>query len=86
MIVVTGGAMRLLGRAVDLVQPVLNLDVPLSHEASVYATQWVKMDSSKAEHDLGLTFRPVEESLADAIRWLHEAGHISGRLAGKLAG
>jgi hypothetical protein len=75
----------MLGRAIDAVQPVINLEVPLSHEASVYATQWVKMDSSKAERDLGLTFRPVDESLADAIRWLLEAGHISARLAGRLA-
>ena len=84
-VLVAGSAMRLLGRAIDGLQPVLNLDVPLSHEASVYATQWVKMDSSTAEHDLGLTFRPVDESLSDAIRWLHDAGHISGRLAGRLA-
>lgn len=84
-VLVAGSAMRLLGRAIDGLQPVLNLDVPLSHEASVYATQWVKMDSSKAEHDLGLTFRPVDESLSEAIRWLHSAGHISGRLAGRLA-
>lgn len=84
-VVVAGSAMRLLGRAIDAVQPILNLDVPMSHEASVYATQWVEMDSSKAERELGLTFRPVEESLADAIRWLLDAGHISARLAGRLA-
>ena len=51
----------------------------------MYATQWVKMDSSKAERDLGLTFRPVDESLSDAIRWLLDAGNISARLAGRLA-
>ena len=84
-VLVAGSAMRMLGRAIDAVQPVINLEVPLSHEASVYATQWVKMDSSKAERDLGLAFRPVDESLADAIRWLLEAGHISARLAGRLA-
>lgn len=80
-----GVTARTLGRVFDAVQPLLNSELPLSHEATVYATQWVPMDSSKAERDLGLAFRPVEESLTDAIRWLQSAGHIDGRLAGRLA-
>jgi len=80
-----GVTMRTLGRVVDLLQPVLNLQLPLGHEAAVYATRWVKMDSGRAERDLGLSFRPVEESLTDAIHWLQRAGHIDGKLAGKLA-
>jgi len=37
------------------------------------------------ERDLDFEFRPVEESLRDAIGWLHRAGHISARQAGRAA-
>jgi len=82
---ILGITARSLGRVFDALQPMLNTTLPLSHEAAVYATQWVKMDNRKAERELGLRFRPVEESLADSIRWLYAAGHVNARLAGKLA-
>jgi dihydroflavonol-4-reductase len=82
---ILGVTARSLGRVFDALQPLLNSTLPLSHEAAVYATQWVEMDNRKAERELGLRFRPVEESLADSIRWLYAAGHINARLAGRLA-
>jgi dihydroflavonol-4-reductase len=30
----------------------------------------------------GLAARPITETFADAVRWLHEAGHVSARAAG----
>jgi dihydroflavonol-4-reductase len=42
------------------------------------------MDNSWAERQLGLALRPVEETLVDSIRWLHEAGHITDKQAGQL--
>ena len=77
------GAMRMVGRLVDRLSPLLNLDVPVTEEGMVYATNWVVMDNSKVERELGFTFRPVEESFADCIRWLCAAGHITRRQAGK---
>ncbi len=84
---VPGFAMRSLGRLFDWVnskrkEPV---DIPVTYEAMVYATNWVKMDDSKARAELGLEFRPVEESIASAIGWLLESGHITAEQAGKLA-
>ena len=60
------------------------LDIPVTHEAMVYATNWVKLDNSKGAAELGIEFRPVEESLADAIRSLVEDGHIDRDQAGML--
>lgn len=33
-------------------------------------------DNSKAEQELGWSFRPLEEMLQDSVAWLKEAGHI----------
>jgi hypothetical protein len=43
------------------------------------------MDNSKTEQALDFSFRPVEETMADAIRWLYRAGHVSAKQAGVLA-
>jgi dihydroflavonol-4-reductase len=83
---VMGGVMRGVGRLVDSINAVLDtpLDIPVTHEAMVYASNWVKMDDTLAKTDLGLELRPVEESLRDAIRSLVEAGHVSVKEAGDL--
>jgi dihydroflavonol-4-reductase len=84
---VPGSAMRGLGRLLDAVNAMRDnpIDAPITHEAMVYATNWVKMDDSKARAELGLTFRPVEESISAASRWLLSAGHITVEQAGRLA-
>lgn len=33
-------------------------------------------DNSKAERDLGWTFRPLEETVRDSIDWLKQGGHL----------
>lgn len=33
-------------------------------------------DNNKAERDLGWTFRPLEETITDAIGWLKQKGHL----------
>lgn len=77
--------MRMSGRLFDRIGPFLKLDLPLSEEGIGYATAWVTMDNSKAERELGVQFRPVEDSFEDAIRWLYTAGHITAKQAGRVA-
>lgn len=73
----TGHFMRMAGRVVDLLKRhVDGLDIPLTHEAMVYATRWVRMDNAKVERELGIELRPLERSLAHTVRWLREAGHL----------
>jgi len=80
-----GITMRTLGRIMDAIQPVLGADTPLTYEAMVYATRWVNLDNRKAERELGIMFRPVEDSIRDALVSLLERGELGARLAGKLA-
>ncbi len=79
---VTGGFMRLLGRATDQLRKHVTVDAPLSEEAMEYATRWVPMDNSLVENTLDFEFREVEDTFTDAIRWLHSAGYISEKQAG----
>lgn len=82
---VSGAAMRLLGGIAERITPLLNLDLPLTREGLTYATRWVEMDNSRIEQELGFTFRPVEETLADSITWMYEAGYLTAKQAGQLA-
>jgi hypothetical protein len=43
------------------------------------------VDTTRATRDLGLSFRPIRETVGDAIRWWAEHDAIDRRLAGKLA-
>ncbi|HVN70413.1 MAG TPA: SDR family oxidoreductase [Desulfomonilia bacterium] len=46
---------------------------PLSTPAEIaYASQHLYFDNTKAANELGLTFRPVEESLKASINWFRE--------------
>lgn len=50
---------------------------PLSTPVEVeYASQYLFFDNSKAQQELGLEFRPMEQSVADAIEWFEEAGYL----------
>ena len=81
----SGGLMRLTGRILDQLHPYISVPLPISEEAMEYATNWVQLDNSKVEKSLDFTFRPVEESMKDTVRWLYQAGHIGRRQAGVLA-
>jgi nucleoside-diphosphate-sugar epimerase len=74
------------GHVVDLVQRLVpSFSYPLTHEAAVLLTRFVPCDSVATLRELRVRFRPTEETLADAIRWLAAAGHLDPRLAGRLA-
>lgn len=80
----SGGLMRAIGSVSDRVAPLFNLDIPLSREGLTYATRWVKMDNSRVERELDFQFRPVDETLSDSIKWLHQKGVITDQQAGRL--
>lgn len=82
---IPGLSMRLLGRTMDAIKPWFDPEMPITHEAMVYATNWVKMDNTQAEQDLKLAFRPFEESLVEAIRWLERENYITRDQAGALS-
>lgn len=83
---VSGAFMRFAGGLADRLARFLPEDFPITREGLTYATNWVTMDNSRVERELGLAFRPVEETLADSIRWLVAEGHLTPAQAGRLAG
>ena len=44
-----------------------------------------RVDDAASSVALGMTARPLRDSLADTVRWLVSAGHVSRREAGRLA-
>ncbi|WP_162599926.1 SDR family NAD(P)-dependent oxidoreductase [Nocardioides solisilvae] len=72
--------------------PVLRLghrtDLPLlphAVEGARFIALDTKVDASRTAAELGIPGRPLEESVADTVRWLVEAGHLPRRAAGRLA-
>ena len=43
------------------------------------------VDGSRAERELGIRYRPLDETLADAIRWWVARDCSTSRTAGRLA-
>jgi dihydroflavonol-4-reductase len=80
-----GAVLRTLGRAGDVVRRVVPFSFPLSHEAMETATQMVPTDDQPTVDELGITFRPPEETLRDAYRWLYESGHLAAHWVPALA-
>lgn len=78
--------LRGLGRVNDLIMRVVPVDFALTGEGMEYLTRWVPSDDADALAVLGRPLRPVEETLRDAARWLHEAGHLDGRYVPALVG
>lgn len=78
-------ALHGIGRVVDAVRAVFPLDYPLTHEATRIMTGFVPCESTATADELGIAFRPVEETIRDSIRWLYERGELSARVAGELA-
>jgi nucleoside-diphosphate-sugar epimerase len=80
-----GPALRFAGRVGDLVKRVVPFDYPLTYESMSMATRACPYDSDATCRDLGLQWRPVDDTLADSIRGLAADGHLKLRLAGTLA-
>ncbi|MCP9948873.1 nitroreductase/quinone reductase family protein [Actinomadura madurae] len=74
-----------LGSLLDAAKRVHPFDYPLTRDAAEFMVTLVPTDDRPILEALDLTLRPVEETLADSLRWLAETGHLSPRRAGRLA-
>jgi nucleoside-diphosphate-sugar epimerase len=82
---VPGWAMRALGSVGDVVKRVYDFNYPLTRDSMEFATQWPGADASRTTRELGLAFRPAEETYRDTLRWMHRAGHLTAAHVGRLA-
>lgn len=80
-----GAVMRGIGRIVDLTHLPLPIDFELTHETMSEASQAVPCDSSTSEAALGITPRPLTETLVDTYRWLVDVGALRPEEIGAMA-
>ena len=74
-----------LGSALDAAKRVRRFDYPLTRDAAEFVVTLVPTYDRPILEALDLTLRPVEETVADALRWLAANGHLNPRRAGRLA-
>ncbi len=82
---VPGALMRAAGTLGDLVKRIYDFNFPLTRDSMEFATRWPGADASRTTRELGLVFRPPEESYRDTLRWMFRAGYLSARQVGRLA-
>ncbi len=70
-------------RAAGRLQRVLPFRLPLNDEGFDTIAWNPRGDDSRARDELGFAPRPLRETLADTVAWLHRAGHLSAREAGR---
>jgi nucleoside-diphosphate-sugar epimerase len=80
-----GAPLLAMGHVADLLQRALSVRLPASFEAIYLALQDPRCDNSRTWSELGVTPRPLRETVRDTILWLHREGHLSARDVGTLA-
>jgi dihydroflavonol-4-reductase len=80
-----GSLARASGRAMDGLQRLTRARVPFGLQGAWIVTRCLGTDDTAAREDLGIEPPPLEQTLADTIRWMVRAGHLPARLAGELA-
>jgi hypothetical protein len=78
--------MRAGGSVGDVVKRIYDFNFPLTRDSMEFATQWPGADASRTTNELGVHFRPIEETYRDTLRWMQRAGHLTAAQVGQLAG
>jgi dihydroflavonol-4-reductase len=74
------------GRGADVVQRGLKGQLPWSGEGIWVVNCSARCDSTRARAELGFQPRPLRETFTDTVRWLVDAGALTSREAGLIAG
>lgn len=80
-----GVVFRSLGRIVDAVRRVVPVDTVFTAEAMALLTLAQPTDDSLVHSELGVSYRPTEETVEAMVRGLYAAGRLSARQVGQLA-
>jgi nucleoside-diphosphate-sugar epimerase len=76
--------LAIFGNAADLVQHRVRTRLPWDGEGIWVMNCAARCDDSKTRAEFALEPRPLRDTLADTVRWLHEAAHVTSRQAGRL--
>ena len=72
-------------RIATQMQRITPFHIPLEYEGALISAYATRYDDSRTREETGVQPRPLDETYADAIRWLHQRGWISARQAGRAA-
>ena len=84
-LIIPGLILRQLGSTVDIAARFFPIDTPLTLEGATYASQWVFVDDRKVREELDITYRPLQQSLTDAISWLVKSENIDSYWADNIS-
>ncbi|MFC7647189.1 NAD-dependent epimerase/dehydratase family protein [Streptosporangium lutulentum] len=70
----------------DAVKLIKRIDYPLTRDAVEMMVTMVRTCDTPTFEALGVSLRPVQETVADSLRWLAQEGHIASVKVGRLAG
>jgi dihydroflavonol-4-reductase len=79
-----GSLARASGRAMDALQRLARTRLPVGHQGPWIITRCAGTDDTTTRQELGIEPPRLEQTLADTIRWMVQAGHLPARLAGDL--
>jgi nucleoside-diphosphate-sugar epimerase len=81
-----GIVFRVLGRITDLARKIIPFDTIYTAEAMDLLTLARPSDDSAVHEQLGITYRPVIETVEPMIQSLYDGGLLSAKQVGKIAG
>ncbi|MER5645929.1 NAD-dependent epimerase/dehydratase family protein [Streptosporangium sp. NPDC002524] len=70
----------------DVMKLIKEIDYPLTRDAVEMMVTMVRTYDTPTLEALGVSLRPVQETIADSLRWLAQEGHLTTGKAGRLAG
>lgn len=71
-------------RLLEVASQALSVRLPATYHSMYVAFADNHIDDNRTRSELGLTPRPVEETLTDMIRWMVDTGRVSPTMAGRL--
>jgi nucleoside-diphosphate-sugar epimerase len=80
-----GAMMRGIGHLFDAVMRLLPVDLAMTGEAMELLTQWTPTDDQMVHDELGIDWRPAEETFRDVLLGAQHAGRLDERHLGTLA-
>ncbi|MER5418796.1 NAD-dependent epimerase/dehydratase family protein [Streptosporangium roseum] len=79
-------ALRGAAAVLDAVKRIRPIDYPLTRDAAEMMVTMERTFDAPTLEALGISLRPVRETIADSLRWLAEEGHLAPGKAGVPAG